>query len=114
MAPESPSPLDQKILEHFPGLVVRKDLTTELIACSWASCGSRQCWRNQRTTRSPGPIERSFGHRQVDVHLRSSPCPGAPSAPHSSSAAPRGMSWICLRPSLISNSSPGFRPSWAV
>jgi ATP-dependent Lon protease len=30
MAPESPSPLDQKILEHFPGLVVRKDLTTEL------------------------------------------------------------------------------------
>lgn len=25
-----PSPLDQKILEHFPGLVVRKDLTTEL------------------------------------------------------------------------------------
>ncbi|MCP9915276.1 BREX system Lon protease-like protein BrxL [Cyanobium sp. ATX 6F1] len=24
------SPLDQKILEHFPGLVVRKDLTTEL------------------------------------------------------------------------------------
>ena len=34
MAPSSPpaaqSPLDQKILEHFPGLVVRKDLTTEL------------------------------------------------------------------------------------
>jgi len=30
MAPEAPSPLDQKILEHFPGLVVRKDLTTEL------------------------------------------------------------------------------------
>ncbi|NDC15213.1 MAG: hypothetical protein EBZ76_08585, partial [Synechococcaceae bacterium WB9_2_170] len=26
----APSPLDQKILEHFPGLVVRKDLTTEL------------------------------------------------------------------------------------
>jgi ATP-dependent Lon protease len=26
----SPSPLDRKILEHFPGLVVRKDLTTEL------------------------------------------------------------------------------------
>ncbi len=26
----SHSPLDQKILEHFPGLVVRKDLTTEL------------------------------------------------------------------------------------
>ncbi len=26
----TPSPLDQKILEHFPGLVVRKDLTTEL------------------------------------------------------------------------------------
>ncbi len=25
-----PTPLDQKILEHFPGLVVRKDLTTEL------------------------------------------------------------------------------------
>ena len=24
------SPLDRKILEHFPGLVVRKDLTTEL------------------------------------------------------------------------------------
>ena len=24
------SPLDQKILAHFPGLVVRKDLTTEL------------------------------------------------------------------------------------
>ena len=24
------STLDQKILEHFPGLVVRKDLTTEL------------------------------------------------------------------------------------
>ena len=33
---------------------------------------------------------------------------------HSSSAAPRGMSWICLRPSLISNSSPVSRPSWAV
>jgi ATP-dependent Lon protease len=30
MAPEAPSHLDQKILEHFPGLVVRKDLTTEL------------------------------------------------------------------------------------
>jgi ATP-dependent Lon protease len=34
MAPSSaqvaPSPLDQKILEQFPGLVVRKDLTTEL------------------------------------------------------------------------------------
>jgi ATP-dependent Lon protease len=30
MAPEPPSPLDEKILEHFPGLVVRKDLTTEL------------------------------------------------------------------------------------
>jgi ATP-dependent Lon protease len=30
MAPEAPTPLDQKILEHFPGLVVRKDLTTEL------------------------------------------------------------------------------------
>ena len=30
MAPEAPSPLDQKILEHFAGLVVRKDLTTEL------------------------------------------------------------------------------------
>jgi ATP-dependent Lon protease len=30
MAPESPSPLDQKILENFAGLVVRKDLTTEL------------------------------------------------------------------------------------
>jgi len=34
MAPSSPptahSPLDQKILEYFPGLVVRKDLTTEL------------------------------------------------------------------------------------
>jgi len=30
MAPELPSTLDQKILEHFPGLVVRKDLTTEL------------------------------------------------------------------------------------
>lgn len=26
----TPSALDQKILEHFPGLVVRKDLTTEL------------------------------------------------------------------------------------
>jgi ATP-dependent Lon protease len=29
-APPAPSPLDRKILEHFPGLVVRKDLTTEL------------------------------------------------------------------------------------
>ena len=29
-APAAHSPLDQKILEHFPGLVVRKDLTTEL------------------------------------------------------------------------------------
>ena len=29
-APATHSPLDQKILEHFPGLVVRKDLTTEL------------------------------------------------------------------------------------
>jgi len=29
-APPVQSPLDQKILEHFPGLVVRKDLTTEL------------------------------------------------------------------------------------
>jgi len=29
-APPAQSPLDQKILEHFPGLVVRKDLTTEL------------------------------------------------------------------------------------
>ena len=28
--PTPHSPLDQKILEHFPGLVVRKDLTTEL------------------------------------------------------------------------------------
>ena len=28
--PAAHSPLDQKILEHFPGLVVRKDLTTEL------------------------------------------------------------------------------------
>jgi len=37
-----------------------------------------------------------------------------PAVLHSSSAAPTGMSWICLRPSLISNSSPGFRPSWAV
>ena len=27
---ETQSPLDRKILEHFPGLVVRKDLTTEL------------------------------------------------------------------------------------
>ena len=26
----APSALDPKILEHFPGLVVRKDLTTEL------------------------------------------------------------------------------------
>lgn len=30
MALETPSPPDQKILERFPGLVVRKDLTTEL------------------------------------------------------------------------------------
>ncbi|QPN59740.1 BREX system Lon protease-like protein BrxL [Synechococcus sp. CBW1002] len=30
MAPAAHTPLDQKILEHFPGLVVRKDLTTEL------------------------------------------------------------------------------------
>jgi hypothetical protein len=30
MAPDAPSPLDQKILEHFAGNVVRKDLTTEL------------------------------------------------------------------------------------
>jgi ATP-dependent Lon protease len=29
-APEALQPLDRKILEHFPGLVVRKDLTTEL------------------------------------------------------------------------------------
>ena len=29
-APPAQSPLDRKILEHFPGLVVRKDLTTEL------------------------------------------------------------------------------------
>jgi ATP-dependent Lon protease len=29
-APPAQSPLDLKILEHFPGLVVRKDLTTEL------------------------------------------------------------------------------------
>jgi ATP-dependent Lon protease len=29
-APPAPSPLDRKILGHFPGLVVRKDLTTEL------------------------------------------------------------------------------------
>jgi ATP-dependent Lon protease len=29
-APVSQSTLDQKILDHFPGLVVRKDLTTEL------------------------------------------------------------------------------------
>lgn len=29
-APPAPSPLDRKILKHFPGLVVRKDLTTEL------------------------------------------------------------------------------------
>ena len=29
-APTAPSPLDQKILEHFAGNVVRKDLTTEL------------------------------------------------------------------------------------
>ena len=43
-------------------------------------------------------------------------CPNhsIPAVLHSSSAAPKGMSWICLRPSLISNSSPGFRPSWAV
>jgi ATP-dependent Lon protease len=30
MAPDAHSPLDQKILEHFAGNVVRKDLTTEL------------------------------------------------------------------------------------
>ena len=30
MALDAPSPLDQKILEHFAGNVVRKDLTTEL------------------------------------------------------------------------------------
>ncbi len=43
-------------------------------------------------------------------------CPNCstPAVPQSSSAAPKGMSWICLRPSLISNSSPGLRPSWAV
>ena len=35
-------------------------------------------------------------------------------AASSSSAEPRGISLICLRPSLISNSSPGSRPSWAV
>ena len=29
-SPAAHSSLDQKILEHFPGLVVRKDLTTEL------------------------------------------------------------------------------------
>jgi ATP-dependent Lon protease len=29
-APPAQSPLDRKILDHFPGLVVRKDLTTEL------------------------------------------------------------------------------------
>jgi predicted ATP-dependent Lon-type protease len=28
--PRSPSALDQKILEHFPGMVVRKDLTNGL------------------------------------------------------------------------------------
>lgn len=32
----------------------------------------------------------------------------------SSSAPPMGISLICLRPSLISNSSPGCSPSWAV
>jgi predicted ATP-dependent Lon-type protease len=45
-APTAPSPLDQKILEHFPGLVVRKDLTTELkqnavvpTSC-WSTCSA--------------------------------------------------------------------------
>ena len=37
----------------------------------------------------------------------------APAA-HSSSELPRGISLICLRPSLISNSSPGLRSSMAV
>ena len=39
-----------------------------------------------------------------------------PGHDHSSSSSlePRGISWICLRPSLISNSSPGCSPSWAV
>ena len=35
-------------------------------------------------------------------------------AAHSSSALPRGINLICLRPSLISNSSPGLRSSMAV
>jgi len=34
-APTAASPLDQKILEHFPGLVVRKDLTTDPKASPW-------------------------------------------------------------------------------
>ena len=36
------------------------------------------------------------------------------SAHSSSSMAPRGTRRICFLPSLISNSSPGCRPSWAV
>ena len=40
-------------------------------------------------------------------------CRPAP-AHSSSSARPMGTSLICLRPSLISNSSPGSRPNWVV
>jgi hypothetical protein len=44
---------------------------------------------------------------------REDPDAERPAAP-SSSAVPRGMNLIGLRPSMFSNSSPGSRASWAV
>jgi len=56
--------------------------------------------------------------RAPEVGLRHSPCLNTSSSvvPHSSSssAAPNGTRRICFLPNLISNSSPGSRPNWAV
>ena len=66
--------------------------------------------RTNRTPRADQAPDRPGHGSAISVEAP----PLSSGAPHSSSAAPNGMSWICLRPSLISNSSPGCRPSWAV
>jgi hypothetical protein len=80
------------------------------------------CWKRQRHS-SPAPLApRPLAHRAAwreasapaDAMVSAGVRGAQLSGPHSSSAAPRGMSLICLRPSLISNSSPDSKPSWAV
>ena len=50
-------------------------------------------------------------HRELDAQYSSL---DDAIAAHSSSVLPTGINLICLRPSLISNSSPGLRSSMAV